>query len=213
MRLGTAAFGLAAALAIGIAGGAQATTLADLSGGQSLTVGGLTFSDFSITVTGSALDPNLADYKVLTLSDGFRIVGGFAAVDGEQGDMLVSYDVSVAAGSPAVNDIGLAFNGAAAGAHSAASVSEDLSANGSPIASALVSQTGGGLSQKVDTVTFAPETSFSVDKDILVKASSPGIATISFIDQHFSLVPEPGTLVLLTGGLMGLVALGQKRRS
>jgi hypothetical protein len=257
MRIGKAAMGVAVALAMGLAGGVQATTLADLNGGQSLTVGSLTFSDFTITVTGS-LDPNLADYKVLTLSDGFRIVGAISAFNGQQGDMLVSYDVSAAPGT-AVDDLRLAFNGAAVGAHSGATVSEDLFGipSGDFIASANVFQTGSGLSQKVDSVTFAPQTSFSVEKDILVKASGTstggdhdvednddhekgdkdkdrdhdkdrhhpfgkdfdlksfggGFATISFVDQQFSVVPEPGSLVLLSGGLMGLLALGRTRKS
>jgi len=211
MRIGKAVLGLTAGLALGLAGGAQGTTLADLNGGASLTVGGLTFSDFTITVTGS-LDPNLADYKVLSLSDGFRIAGGFAAVDAEQGDMLVSYDVSAAAGSPAVNDIRLAFNGFAAGPHSAANVTENLSSSdGSSIASANVFAVTGGTSQFVDTATFAPQTSFSVDKDILVKAGDGGLATISFINQEFSVVPEPGSLVLLGSGLAGLFAFGRRR--
>jgi hypothetical protein len=211
MRMGRAALGLTAALVFAFGGSAKATTLADLNGGQSLTVGGLTFSDFKITVNGS-LDPNLADYQVLSLSDGFRIAGGFAAFDAEQGDMLLSYDVSAGTSNP-VNDIRLVFNGTAVGSHSGANIVETLSSNGTPVSSANVFAIAGGTTQLVDTQTFAPQTSFTVDKDILVKAGSGGMATISFINQEFSVVPEPGSLVLIGSGLMGLLAFGRKRKS
>jgi hypothetical protein len=259
-------FGLA--LAVGLVGNAHATTLADLNGGASLTVGSLTFSDFTVTVTGS-LDSNLADYQVLTLSDGFKIVGGFSASAGQQGDMLVSYDVSSA--GPKIDDIGLKFDGTANGSHSAATVTETLSSGTTSIGQASVFATGSGLSKLSDTLTFAPQTSLEVDKDILVKGGTAvippptsedkdkdkknndnddrqgaqgdqgqgaqgdqdgdedghhhhhhkglkvgdleggGLSTISFVSQEFSVVPEPGTLVLLGGGLAGLLAFGRRR--
>jgi hypothetical protein len=262
-------FGLA--LALGFAGSGHATTLADLNGGASLMVGSLTFSDFTVTVTGS-LDANLADYQVLTLPDGFKIVGNFSASGGQQGDMLVSYDVTTA--GPKVDDIGLKFDGMASGPHSAATVSETLFQGGNSIGQASVLATGSGLSKLADTLTFAPVTSFQVEKDILLTGGTGtpppssedadkdkkhdadkdkknndkddrqnaqgdenaqgdqngdedghhhhkhlkvgdleggGLSTISFVSQEFSVVPEPGTLVLLSGGLAGLLAFGRRR--
>jgi hypothetical protein len=219
MAMRKAALGLSAALVLALAGGAKGTTLADLAGGKSLTAGGLTFSDFNITVTGS-LDPNLADYKVLNLSDGFRIAGGFAAFDAEQGDMLLTYNVSTGCSGPActgvtspVNDIRVVFNGVAVGSHSGANAVESVSSNGTPIASADVFNIAGGSTQLIDAATFVPRTNFTVDKDILVKAGAGGMATISFVNQEFSVVPEPGSLVLIAGGLASLLALCRKRKS
>jgi hypothetical protein len=49
-----------------------------------------------------------------------------------------------------------------------------------------------------------------VVKDILAFARV-GIGTVSVIDQTFSRVPEPGTVLLLGFGLAGLAVTGRKR--
>jgi len=207
MRLRSGA--LAIALGVGLAGNVEALSL-----GSNFTVGNLSFSDFVISITG-AIDHNLGDYQVIPLTDGFRILpnpGSISVSNAAQGDMLVSYDVRVTDG--AVSAIQLGFDGAfATGPHSGATVSEDLfeTPGGDFIASALVFQTGSGLSRVADSASFAPRTGFHVEKDILVTADAGGTASIASIDQHFAVVPEPGAGLLFGSGIVGLVMLGRRR--
>jgi hypothetical protein len=66
-------------------------------------------------------------------------------------------------------------------------------------------------SQFADWVYFEPTSELSiVVKDILAFARV-GIGTVSVIDQTFSRVPEPGTVLLLGFGLAGLAVTGRKR--
>ena len=43
--------------------------------------------------------------------------------------------------------------------------------------------------------------------------ASAVIPSFGILNLHFSAVPEPGTLLLLSSGVVGLVALGRKRMS
>ena len=67
----------------------------------------------------------------------------------------------------------------------------------------------------VDWVDFAvPVKKLSVQKDILAIAlledSEPGTATLSFVDQTYSQIPEPTTLILFGLGLGGLASQGRR---
>jgi hypothetical protein len=54
-----------------------------------------------------------------------------------------------------------------------------------------------------------------VEKDVTVTggANANGFAGISIINQTFSQVPEPSTVLLVGLGLLGMVAVNRKRKS
>jgi len=67
-----------------------------------------------------------------------------------------------------------------------------------------------------DAADFAPQKEVYVSKNILVWADNAGgndpvTARLNSFDQRFSQVPEPGTWLLLSVGLMGFV-FNRKRR-
>jgi hypothetical protein len=124
---------------------ASALSLDALDEGGSLESGALTFSDFDVVVTG-AVSADLSLYDVSAIDDGFAITGPISAADGEQGDLFIEFTVSVSSG--AISGVGLSFNGAAAGAGSAASVVETF--EGISDLELFVFATGGGGLDLID---------------------------------------------------------------
>ena len=207
---------IAAALIFGLGspGRAGALTLSDLDGGASFMTDNLIFGDFEITVTGS-LSTNLTDYAVIPLPGGFRIAGSIAVADGFVGDILIEYTVWAKNDQP-INGAALSFNGAALGLGAAASVAERFFTEGGealpPETSMFVSVTGGGgMDLFDDAVDLEPIFHLRVLKDINVTTVEGVSAAISQVDQTFTVVPEPGTIMLLACGLGVLARLGRKR--
>lgn len=169
----------------------------------------LAFTAAGITITGrdNGLD-----------GVGFRMFGQWADNPGDASafGFTFEYDVSILAAYAAqgyrITGVNLAFNGAASGAGSIASVDETVFDGQTLLGSARVFADGtSGTSDLSDMVPVTPRLTANVIKDFkLFSPGSGGIATTSFIEQTFKqIVPAPGTGAL---ALVGLVAAGRRRR-
>lgn len=194
---------------------ASALTLADLEAGASFTStdGSLLFSEFQGIEAKDDLNPDLWNYTVLQLDGGFRIVGPIGVASGDFGVLSLSYKVSATKPMVGAN---VFFNGAAFGDDAFADLTSILlgSIGGSEIPgdgelNLLV--TGDGTKIKVDSSLFDPILEFFVYEEVRVDSTGALAASVSAVDQRFSLVPEPTTGLMLGLGLFGLAAVGRRR--
>ncbi|MFP8878057.1 MAG: PEP-CTERM sorting domain-containing protein [Myxococcota bacterium] len=213
-----AACAAAAVLVLGVATHASATTftLQELTNGSqpSFESGNMSlrFSDFHATVSGQ-LSTDLNDYVVVTLEDGWRLVGPIGVADGNLGAIAISYKTS-STSEQRIKFAQLFFNGAAFGGGSAATVTENFSIGGEEIAALFVAVTGGGLMNRTASTMFDDPMLSMVTtlKGIqVVTTDLATVASISVVDQRFA-VPEPSSLALLSAGFIGLV-IDSRRRS
>lgn len=200
---------VAIALVAGVPHAAQALTLADLDAGGSFAVGPITFSDFEISVAGD-LPVDLSAYPVQLLADGFRIAGPLTVLLGEEGTLLVSYVAETAAGV-FLDGARLFAPLVAVGDGAAALVSDSLlGPGGVPLGTLLALAVAGGDPPVLSaSAGFAAVSRLEVVKVVALRTGI--LASAPHVDQRFSAVPEPLTLMMVSGGLVGLALSGRRR--
>jgi hypothetical protein len=168
----------------------------------------LTFSNFEVSLGGD-LPLDLTDYPVQILSDGFRLSGPLSALFGETGTLVLSYDVNVS-DPGGILGVSVFAAGNVSGAGAQAYVAESLFGPANdPLGSLFVYAVSGVGTQVSDSLALAGPTELHVVKTVSLKSGT--FAVVPFVDQHFVAVPEPLSLLLMGGGLLGLARVGRRR--
>lgn len=193
------------------------------STGRSVQIGDKLFDDFFfsyVDTDGNAVNDLIASNVVLTalsndIGFGLSFQTPLVAVGDVFKDIVLKYSVEVLDPNKLISDAHLAFTATALGLGTA-DIGEDIFTGGFGainIGHMEVHLPPIGLSS-TGTVFAVPQIKIFVQKDIVAAGNAPGTgnrATITIIDQTFSQIPEPTTLVLVGMGLFGLLAL--RRRS
>jgi PEP-CTERM motif len=132
-------------------------------------------------------------------------------------DSLIQYGVDVNPGGSPITDLSLSIGGVAWSGTGAVIVAETVclgamlpACSGGTVRTLSVFDSSGG-SQLFDSISFAGVSEVDVQKGIKVQAGTNGDATVSLVTNQFSEVPEPGSIMLLGSGILGLAGVLRRR--
>jgi PEP-CTERM motif len=174
--------------------------------GKTVTIDGLNFTFDSYTSVTAPADTVFVTYSPtgppsFTLTGSFGATGTSARADADLVYTVTGTDIHelTMSGNPTL------VSGSGAGS-AVDTVFSGMSATGTPLTSATISSTSppGSLS---NTVSFAPQTAVTIDKNIeSITGSSGGTVHFSSVTQALAVIPEPSSVVLLGVGMAGLLA-------
>jgi hypothetical protein len=183
-----------------------------IANGMSVQVGDKLFSDFQFI---PSFNLPVDEINVTALSNpvgyGISFSGPFIANSNITQDVVLKYSVAVTDPHQLISDVHLGFNGVVVGA-GVASVTEQIMTNGfgtDTIAQLNVYNQGSPNPVFNDLANLLqPREKLFIQKDIIFG----GGGSLSIIDQTFSQVPEPSTLLLVGAGCAALVVLRRRKR-
>jgi hypothetical protein len=131
-------------------------------------------------------------------------------------DIAFEYTAAVTNSSNLISDIHLSITGATSG-DAIANVSENATTGGFGVGLVgTVAATLPGPPTNSVTILDYPVAKLWVQKDIIVAGAgdfTDDNASIWTIEQTFSQIPEPSTVLLVGLGLLGVAAVNRKRKS
>lgn len=218
-----------AAVALCIATGAHALTLADLNAGASFSSldGSLTFQDFDVSVPATVgasaneflgLDLALIEVEALPTSGfGFRVIefdAPLVAVGDEVGQLVIAFRV-VANPNFVIDGASLRFTGTAIGAGAVTRIDEVISGAGGDVTLTAIRQAGGTQDPDDQDTLLAPSSSVDVSTTITLdtRGRTAFLAQLSEFEPGFSArpVPEPGAIALFSGSMALVIAASRRR--
>lgn len=165
------------------------------------------FTDFAYHPIGDMPDASLIDVVSFTDSQGnlgIRFIGPFTdQFGGGASEALLEYKVTVTDPDQLINDVHLSANTNVVGNQGYAMITETFLPEDPQVVLEVYDLEPGGrqLTDWADLTT--PVMMLHVQKDITLFAADAGsLATISFIDQSFSQVPEPASWSLVLSGVI-----------
>jgi hypothetical protein len=216
------AAGLTLLCSVSLAGAARALSFNVADVGNDLVLisenGQLEFSHIEFYL----LPANAADFTLTLLDDGLQLTGPMFAADGASAEFYFTYQISALDPNALINGVSL---------FAPSEIVDDLFPTFAKTSKKVLDGTAGqfpgdrpvidllqtinfaGAYTEFDETSFAPRQTITVMDGVrLVTGGLGDSAEVFSISNHFAVVPEPGTLALVGGGVLGLGFAGRRPR-